>query len=233
MSNKYRHDHRSSRNRKRGVAIIAIISVCIVGFVAILIVILINQTTKKISIVNGPAESVSQTLDPITDGVQHINEASYSFALPAGWHQTKVVISSAENSITWQSFVKDATNRYLTIYTSPIPPTYAVNRELPVFAHGDTLSFGSLSDNCADFTNSGSSRPLVPVLAKWQDVNFYCNSPNFVDNVVGTGSQTAINSVTLSGPTSGAQQYFFLYIDRNISPDYTIFYSILNSFRAK
>jgi hypothetical protein len=233
MSNRYRYDHQSHKHKKRHAFIIATISLLVVALLAITILFLINQTTKKIKIVSGQTELVGSIASNPASSEVVVNEPNYTFNIPSTWKEIKNVSNDMQNSITWQSFEKNATNRYFTVYTDPIPTTYAVNVELPVEAHGATLSFGSLSDNCANFTNSGGKKPLVPVLAKWQDVNFLCNSPNFVDNQIGTGTVGAINSITLQGPLSGTRHYFFLYIDRNSAPDYSILYSMLNSFQAK
>jgi hypothetical protein len=233
MSNKYRFDHRSQRHRKRHVFIVTLTSLFVTAVLAIALIYLIDQTTQKINSVSGPTVLVGQITNNPSTSYKVVNEPNYSFELPTDWRQIQSVSNSAQNSITWESFEKDATNRYFTIYTDPIPSTYAVNLELPLEAHGATISFGSLSGNCANFTNSGSPTPLVPVLAKWQNVNFYCNSPNFADNQVGTGSVGSINSVAVTGPVSGTRHYFFLYIDRNTNPDYSILYAMLDSFQAK
>jgi hypothetical protein len=235
MSDKYRYDHRSHKNKKRHLFLVILISSVVVIALAITVLILIDQTTKKIKTVNGPNELVGQITANPTNQVKTVQEPTYSFSLPQFWRQTAVVSDKVQNSITWQSFEKDATNRYLTIYTDPLPLTFPVNRELPLEAHGATLSFGSLSGNCADFTNTNTTatRPLIPILAKWENVTFWCNAPSSVDNQVGTGTVGAINSVTLTGELTGTSHFFFLYIDRNNTPDYSIFYQILNSFQAK
>lgn len=233
MSNKYRYDHQTRKNRKRHVFIVTCLSFLVVAIFAIVILTLINKTTKKIQSVSGPNETVGSIAENPLSNTTVITEPYYTFNLPELWKQTKSVSDSTENSITWQSFVKGATARYLTIYSDPIPATYPVNLELPVEAHGDKLSFGTLSGNCAGFTNTTGPKSLVPVLAKWANVNFWCNVPLFADDQVGTGTVGAINSVTLTGSTTGTHHFFFLYIDRDNSPDYSTFYSILDSFQAK
>jgi hypothetical protein len=233
MSNKYRYDHRLRKNRKRHIFIVLVISLLVTAILAITILLLLNQTTKKIKIVSGPTEQVGVVTSNPASTTKTIQEQNYSFSLPTEWKQIKQDSGLSQNSITWQSFQPNATNRYITIYSEPIPATFPVNRELPLEAHGTSLSFGSLSDNCANFTSTNQNKSLVPVLAKWQEVDFYCNSPNFADNQIGTGTIGSVNSVTLVGPISGMKHYFFLYVDRNTSPDYSIFYSILNSFQAK
>lgn len=232
MSNKYRYNQRSLRHKKRHAIIVTTTSLLTVTILAIALLYLINQTTKKINSVSGPSVLIGQ-ISSNPNSYQQINEPDYSFNIPTGWRQIKTVSNNLQNSITWESFIKYATNRYFTIYSDPIPTSYSVNRELPLESHGATVSFGSLSDNCANFTNTGGTKSLVPVLAKWQEVEFYCNSPNFADNQVGTGSVGSINSVSVVGPMTGSHHYFFLYIDRNSSPDYSILYAMLNSFQAK
>lgn len=233
MSNKYRYDRRARKHKKRQFLIVFLISALIVAVLVFSITLLIKKTTKNSAVISGPTVSSKTVVNSSSKLIQEINEPSYKFELPTMWQQIKQVTSPSEHSITWQSFVKNATNRYLTIYTSPIPTTFPVNRELPIESRGSTIGIGTLSDNCANFTNGGTPRTVVPVLAKWENVNFYCNIPNFVDNQIGTGTTGAINSITLIGPQDGSQNYFFLYIDRNIAPDYSIFYSILSSFQTK
>lgn len=233
MSNKYRYDHQSHKHTKRHAFVIAATSFVVVASLVITVIYLIGQTTNKIKIVNGPNVLVGQISANPTNQSSLVSEPTYSFDLPEFWRETGSVTSKVQNSITWQSFEKGATNRYLTIYTDPLPTTYPVNLELPLEAHGSSISFGSLSGNCADFTNTTGPKSLVPVLAKWENVDFYCNVPNHVDNQVGTGTVGAINSVTVDGPLTGPHNFFFLYIDRNNTPDYSIFYSILDSFQAK
>jgi len=232
MSNSYRYDHQSRSHKKRHAFIIFTTSFFVIAFLAITILYLIDKTTKKINSVSGPSVLVGQIAPNPGSQATIVNEPTYTFNLPEFWRQTKVESSTVQNSVTWQSFESGATNRYLTIYTDPIPSTYAVNLELPLEAHGSTLSFGSISANCANFTNT-PTKSAVPVLAKWENVDFYCNSPDFVDNQVGTGTIGSINSIELTGPQTGTHHFFFLYIDRNNTPDYTIFYSILNSFQVK
>ena len=161
-------------------------------------------------------------------------ESLYSFQLPSDWK----IIATKPNSITWQATIKGADNRMLTIYTDVIPTTYPVNRELPLNVSGNQITYDDLSDNCANFTpggtlDTGQAVKLKPAPSVWHGVNFICNLPQVVDNQIGTGSTAGVNTVTITGPTKGTHNYFFLYIDRNVQPDYTILYSALQSFRAK
>lgn len=233
MSNKYRYNRPARKHKKRHLLLILLISILVIAILVGAVYFLIKDSNKNNKSVSGPAVGSKTIVSSSSNLSQEINEPTYKFELPTGWKQIKQVSSPTEHSITWQSFIKDATNRYLTIYTSPIPTTYPVNRELPLESRGSTVSIGTLSDNCANFTNAGTPRTVVPVLAKWDNVSFYCNIPNFVDNQVGTGTIGAINSINLTGPVNGSQNYFFVYADRNVAPDYSIFYAILSSFQTK
>lgn len=233
MSNKYHYDRLTHKHRRRRVFIFTVICVILGAGIIVAVPILINKNTKKTPAITGPTETVGQVTSAPSEATKVINEPTYKFSLPATWQQIVVHTNPETNFITWESFAKGLTARYITIYTNPIPATFAVNVELPVQANGSAVTFGSLSGNCADFTGTGSPKSLAPILAKWQNVNFYCNMPSYTDNVVGTGTIGAINSVTLTGPKSGPQNYFFVYIDRTPSPDYSILYSILDSFRSK
>jgi hypothetical protein len=95
-----------------------------------------------------------------------------------------------------------------------------------------------MSDVCLTFTGAPASsaqtaQSLPNQLAKWQGINFMCDLSNYNNNSVGTSSLQGINTVTLTGSTTGRHSFFFLYVDHNIQPDYSIFTNALKSFRVK
>ncbi len=231
---KYRYDRRAPRHRKRKIFKGLFISILITVILVATIVFVISKTEKKPKIITGPTQKTVLKASNSNLVTQTINEPNYTFQLPLDWQQTKSVINNTQ-IYTWHSGTTDPKKigRELTIYSDPIPATYPVTYELPLTSNGSTISYGNISDNCKNFTSAGSTKSLVPVLARWSGVDFYCNIPGFVDVQIGTGTIGSINSVTLTGPQSGAKHYFFLYKDRNISTDYAIFYAILTSFKAK
>lgn len=234
MSNKYSYDHRRPKHRKRHLLFVAVISLFVIAILAIAILYLINKTTVKLKDASGPNQIVGTSQDSSTLQTSQVNEPDYVFNLPVGWRQTGSVNSPTQHSISWQAFLPNQTARYLTIYEDSAVSTIAINRLLPVNPHGANLSYGGLSDNCSTFTDTAGKTSLVPVLGKWQGVTFMCDVPNYVDNKVGTGSVgSPINSVTLTGPLVRSHNFFFLYTDRNSTPDYTIFFTVLNSFTLK
>jgi hypothetical protein len=232
MPSTYRAGHRPSKRRGRKLAKVLICSILLVGILGGLLIrdVLKNQDVEPVS---GAARSVAQQVKGDSTEKLTINEPLYRLALPGDWKEIDRKKVATEQSITWQAKKKNADNRWLKLYIDTIPPDFAVNRLLPVEASADgSLSFSEISDNCANFTRPGTNEK-IPGPSKWQQVNFICDLPNFVQNKVGTGSAAGINTIKISTPDKGEHRYFFLYTDHNIQPDYTILYDALHSFRAK
>jgi hypothetical protein len=230
---RYRYGHGPSRHIGRRLLLVFVVSLVVIAVVGGLFV---WSTRRPRTTASGNASLVAQPAS--NTAFQMIHEPDYSFQLPSDWKETGSQDTTLVHSVSWQATLKGADNRYLTIYTDPVPTTLPLNRELPVTAHGASLSYGEISTNCEGFTADGTrdaaqADQLRPAPSVWLGVHFICNLPQFIDNQVGTGTVgSGVNSVTLTGPTSGTHNYFFLYIDRNIEPDYTILYGIIQSFRA-
>jgi hypothetical protein len=168
--------------------------------------------------------------------VQTFSETDFTIQLPTDWKfigQT----TGPYNFYTWQDTTKYEDNRILDLYVDTIPGT-AVSRLQPVSADGNRLQIGTMSDVCLTFTGAPASsaqtaQSLPNQLAKWQGINFMCDLSNYNNNSVGTSSLQGINTVTLTGSTTGRHSFFFLYVDHNIQPDYSIFTNALKSFRVK
>src|ERR1035438_8918671 len=111
MSNNYRYDHRSHKNKKRHAFIITSISLLIVAGVVIAIVLLINQTTKKIKSVSGQTEVIGTVTGNPASSEVVVNEPYYTFNLPNTWKEIKSVSDNTQNSITWESFEKNSEGR--------------------------------------------------------------------------------------------------------------------------
>lgn len=167
-----------------------------------------------------------------------IDEPSFLLQLPGDWKETGRVNSEYEYGITWQSTKPKFDNRFMTVYVDKIPLSKSFNRLLPIEAVGSSLRHGTVSDNCAAYTEGGSidansALAAKDTPAKWEEVTFLCDLPKVFDNVVGTSSKEGVNTVTVSGPQEGKHRYFFIYTDHNIHPDYEIFTTIVKSFKAK
>lgn len=232
MSKSYSHHHRQHKqhNLKLGIVVLSVLaSVGVIVMVGMFIYndLRLNQSEA----VEGQERTVSQVLGN-TD-TKFIDEQNFSFELPGDWREIDRATTDRERSITWQATLRNEDNRYLTLHINTIPDD-AVVRLLPVTVNGSRMQRGQLSGNCSSFTGlqeqSGSRS-----LARWEDVDFVCDTSNRVNtNIIGTGQGgQPQNTIEVTGESSGTNQYFFLYKDQNIRPNFDILYSAVNSFRAK
>jgi hypothetical protein len=168
----------------------------------------------------------------------HFDETNYSIDLPAGWRLVSHDTASY-NLWTFQGTTGDDRNRIIGIYEDNIPVNMAVNRMLALQNVNNELSHdNAVSDNCLNYTSAAEqSTPQAVrtkiVTDKWQGVSFYCDIGNYLRNVTGTSSAQGINSISLTGKTSGAHKLYFTFTDATISPDYSAFYNMLDSFKLK
>lgn len=166
-----------------------------------------------------------------------VDQPTYRMTLPGDWKEIKSTNTIYDRSVIWQSNQKNAENRYVQIYVDVIP-RLPVNKVLPLRSVGDKVDYEEMSENCAGFTQGGSfdaatANKSKPTPAKWMGLDFICDLPKVFDNVIGTTSKDGINTVIVTGANKGAHKYFFVYTDRNIRPDYSIFYNLLSTFQAK
>ncbi len=236
MDTRYKLGHKPGRRRRTRVFIILAITFGIIGAVALLI--FNDLKTNQSGSATGKEQTVLQLLDESTARIT-INEPTFSMQLPSDWKETERKNIPVEKSVTWQAGKKGHDNRWLKIYVDTIPADYAVNRLVPVnkSSSGELLA-NDVSPNCSTFTQGGTqnadqAQHLQSKPAKYQDVDFICDLVKIVDNQVGAGSADGINTIIVPGENTGTHKYFFLYIDRNIQPDYSIFYNALKSFKAK
>lgn len=228
MSAKYRYGHRSPKKHH---FLMFVVPACLVLAAAGYFIVKDLQKSQSPT-VEGTARVVGQ----ITGQDAHklaIDEPLFTMQLPSDWKEVERINKQHEQSITWRATKKNQDNRTLKIYIDTIPTTLAINRLLPVVAQGDSLTAGDVSDNCATFTGTGDrSQARSTSSGRWAGVDFICNIAGFVDNQVGAGAAGSINQVTVTG-AKGPHKYFFLFTDRNVQPDYSIFQNALQSFRAK
>lgn len=233
MSRKYRYGHRTV---KRHHVVLLTLFVCLVigGGAAFLIVRDIRSNQS------GPVAGESKTVGQVTGSDSKkmtVTEPLYTMQLPGDWKEKSRVNTAAETSVTWRATKKNDDARWLTVYIDKIPAQKSINRLLPVSSQKDRLLLGDISDNCITFTEGGSfdaskAAQNKDKQARWSGVDFICNLPSILENQVGTGSSEGINQVTLTG-TKGPHKYFFLYVDHDIQPDYSIFTDALSSFQAR
>lgn len=179
------------------------------------------------------SEAIVRHVGVATPPTKTINTSIFSMSIPKSWHVvTPSYIPAAQYA--WRGVGQEDSARSLELYVDNIPAAMAVNKLLPLRANGNRIVVGdTISDNCTSFTDSAKAdKRTGKMLAKWSEVNFYCDTSNYTRNVIGTGSPGLINSVSLDGPAAGVHNFFFIYTDNSAEPDYTIFTNILSSFRV-
>lgn len=231
----YQYGLKPGKNNRRKFLIVLVCLVLFFGIIGGFVYAdLRNQSKSSLA---GKIRLLSQP-ENNKEGRTLIEEPNFKFDLPMDWKETSRNDKAIYTSINWQATKKGQENRYLTIYMDRIPIDMPINRLVTVTVHGNTLSYGDVSDNCANFTVGGTfdvnvAANLKPTITKWDKVDFICNLPGVIDNVVGTGSLGTVNSTEVTGPNKGLHKYFFVYTDRNLQPEYSIFYDVLSSFVAK
>jgi hypothetical protein len=172
---------------------------------------------------------VVNTVVAASSPTKQFTEGIFTISLPKDW----VYVGRAQDIYRAYIFENTATDkgvRQLDIYVDNIPTGLGVNQVLPVTTAVTKIYVTSVSGNCAQFTGDKvPGNPATP--AKWQGVNFLCDLGNYTRNVVGTSTDTSVNSLTLTGPTAGTHKLFFTYTDNSAEPDYQILYDSLQSFR--
>jgi hypothetical protein len=153
--------------------------------------------------------------------------------LPSGWKEVSPGAGSTAPDYSFRSPTEQA--QLLDVYLRVLPTNMAINKAIAVSPQGDGLTYDSVSDNCTTFTGVAGSaqRAAGPVVARWQGIDFICDTGNYARAVVGTVSKEGINQVTGTGPATGAHKIFIAYTDNNINPDYSVLYAILGSLHFK
>ncbi len=177
------------------------------------------------------AAPVSSKYDPDSAKKVDIKKPEFTMQLPAGWTEKTVLPGTKEPTYSFKSESKNA--QLLDIFLGPVPDRYALNKAIVVTPQGNGLAYDVVSENCTKFTDAKKADNTGRVLAKWQDVDFYCDTANYARAVVGTISKNGLNTVKTIGKTTDVYNVFIVYIDNNITPDYTTLYSILGSIQFK
>jgi hypothetical protein len=221
----YRLGHQIKHHYRWYIATLLLIIVLTVVGIAIL------RRDLKTDTSLSQSKVITQYYSAVGTDTMHVTESTFSVYLPAGW-KVASNIGSPNKVYSWQGTGDDA-DRRIDIYIDNLPINLAVNRLLPVQASNDQLeTIGSVSDNCTDFTTPTAQSAITGTLAaKWDGVDFICDVGNYERDVVATGSTEGINTVTLTGPSTGTHGVLLVYTDNSADPDYSIFTTIVESFQ--
>jgi hypothetical protein len=201
------------------------------AIVAAAVFIISQMANNSTTIVQSP--SVTQVVSD-DEPTNHYNEGLFSLDLPSNWKFTQHTRNSLYDIYTWQS-QGEAANRQLDIYADTIPEKYKVNKILPVKSSDDGINMaGQISNNCTSFVHpTAVEKNAGVVAATYQGVRFLCDIGNPLRNVVGTGSVVSLNSISVTGKTQGAHNFFFVFTDRTITPKYDGLYKAIQTFTVK
>lgn len=205
-----------------------VITLLIVGSGAYAYIFFTSDT--EASIQNSPTKLTTRTIASPAETNLRFDEEAFAFSLPKEWKKIGQQSTGPYRKYSYQSGLKNAENRYLDVYIDALPLNMAVNKAVAVRSEGSTLSHGTVSDNCTEFTTKGSAL-IAP--AKWDGVDFLCDMDATGRNVIGTSAAGSINKVELTNAGFTKHMFFFVYTDHNFNPDYGIFYDFLDSFSVK
>lgn len=169
---------------------------------------------------------------------KHITENYYEFDVPSDWKE-KSRKTYPYSVITWEGKARESIGRSLDIYVDTIPDKVYVNRLIPIAGAGDHLDVDKPSPNCATFQNKYAklkpvqTAKLKPVKMKWLNVEFICDLPNELREVMGASSTEGLNQVTVTGAKQGKHRYYFVYTDHGSHQDDSVFPAILRSFHGR
>ena len=221
-------EHHKPRRRRHVVAIVSLLLIVLAGVGAYGYHYFMQDTA---TVIQNSAGTTKQAVIP-DNQIKHFDQGGFSFDLPSDWALTKHD-SALYDLYSFKATVTNADNRYLDIYVDKIPLKLAVNKEVALRSQGDVLSHGEVSENCLTFAGTTTTSSALTIPTTWQGVNFLCDNDNKTRNVVGTGSPNSVNAITLKGQSGASHQFFYVYTDNNYTPDYAIFYHMLESFVVK
>ncbi len=180
-----------------------------------------------------PAPVVSKVLGAKSK-TRNFTAGPVSLDLPRDWEQFTPETAPA-GSVSWRNTAGNKGVRIITLYIDAIPTEYPLNRVLAVEARDNRITLlGGVSDNCVNFSGQGRvvSGGNGKSPARWEGVQFTCDTANYVRNVVGISSAELPGAVNLNG-TTGSHRLFAVYTDADASPNHSLFTTAIESLRVK
>lgn len=175
---------------------------------------------------------VSKNYAASQDAKVAVDKPEFKMELPHGWTERKVIASPTGPRYTFSAQTGEA--KVLDIYIDNPPTNLAINRAIVVSAQGSSLTHEYVSENCVNFTDpKAKSAQTGFAPARWQEIDFICDMANYSRQVVGTLSRDGMNQVRTTGLSGTVRKVFMTYTDNDITPNYSVFYDILNSIQFK
>lgn len=180
---------------------------------------------------SGPAVVTNVSYDQTKQ--QKVDTPYFSMSVPASWKPSTVTTEVVQPTFSWQGTVGEDRNRWISVFIDQPLTIFAVNRALHIQENMQNISvIGSVSDNCTSFTGAANTQ-TGKTPAKWEGIDFLCDTGNYERNVTGIVSPDGLNNINLSGTGKGPHKYFFTYTDNTNQPDYTNLTTALKSLKTK
>ena len=175
------------------------------------------------------------TVAVVRPATEEFTTDEFSIELPSGWKlKGKENPFADEVFYNFQSDTTDYTNRWLRVYVNVYPNDIELARLLPITVEANKIKPGLASNDCKTFDGApkqGTQASKQVWTAVWEGISFNCNMTNQL-NYLGTATEQDGFGVPITGEKSGTNKYFFVYIDHNVRPDYSILNTALKSFEA-
>lgn len=198
-------------------------------FAALVYFLLHLKVAPEQNVHNSPP--VSKTYQPSSKQKITFDKPLLTIELPAGWKEVTLPTSpTAPVYALRNSELAEA----LDIYIDNPPLNMGLNKAIVVSQNAAGVAHDVVSDNCIAYTQAGKTNPQTGnAPAKWQGIDFFCDTANSSRAVVGTVSKDSFNYFNSNGQSGGTHKVFITYTDNNISPDYSILYDALDSLHFK
>jgi hypothetical protein len=222
----YRLGEREHHHRKLYIALVLLAVIIVaLGLAA-------RHYLKSDSQITQQSPAVTSAVSFDQTKTQRLDMPYFTMNIPASWKLSSINAEDPKPKYIWQGTIGEDKNRWISVYVDTSLANFAVNRAVHIQSDGPSITvIGSTSDNCISYTGASKSQAMTP--AKWEGIDFICDSGNYERDVVGTVSSDGMNNINMTGPTKGVHRYFFTYTDNSHQPDYSFFSEALKSFKAK
>lgn len=174
------------------------------------------------------------TVAVVKPATEDFTTPEFTISLPSGWEDHgKQNPFVDEVYYEYQSMIEDYTNRWLRVYVDVFPKDFEISRLVPVEVKENKIDPGIASTDCKSFDGApkpGSQEVAQNWVATWEDIEFICQMSGL--NYTGTASPAEGYGVSVTGKSGATHKYFFVYIDHNVRPDYSILTKAVESFEA-
>lgn len=209
------------------IALLILIGVSYAGYLVVLDMLKPHTVIKK--------AKATQTTISYDSKTKHYEEPDFVIDIPITWMPVARPAGPYQ-TFTWQSTEAGNSGEIIQIFEDTIPENFAVNKALVVSGEGDHANVnGVVSDNCTTYTTQKTAKPgQRGIPAKWQGIDFLCDHDDTTRDVIGTGSVDGLNLVLLKSPRDGTgHKFLFTYTSHSLNPDYTLFYSAIQSLKMQ